>query len=87
MTDPDYVDNQVQLANTPIQAESRRNSPESAAECISLNGNENKIEYLNFNQKGDISNQSCKPLKIKDQLIYFGSNISSTENDVSKYQA
>ena len=42
----------------------------------------NRIVYLNRNEF-DIINLKGKPLKLVDQFTYLGSNISSTESDVS----
>ena len=36
-----------------------------------------------FNQDSAISSVNGKPLRLVDQLIYLGSNISPTENDVN----
>ena len=38
---------------------------------------------MSFKQNGAISSVNGKPLKFVDQFVYFGSNISSTENDVN----
>ena len=37
-----------------------------------------------FNKDGTISTLNGRPLELIDQLTYFGSNISSTENNVNK---
>ena len=39
-------------------------------------------QFMCFKHKGALSTQSGKPLKLVDQFIYLGSNISSTESDV-----
>ena len=41
-----------------------------------------KTEFKCFKQDGDIS-LNRKHLKLVDQFIYLGSNISSTENDIN----
>ena len=46
--------------------------------------NANKIEFMCFEQKGIISTQSGKPLKLVDQFAYLGSS-SSKYNEVSHY--
>ena len=40
--------------------------------------NSDKTEFMRFNQGGEISLLSGKCLKLVDQFIYLGSNISST---------
>ena len=48
MTDEDYVDDLVLLANTPEQAKFPLHNLEQAAECIDLNVNANKTEFMWF---------------------------------------
>ena len=69
------------LANTPAQAESLLHSLEQTAGGIGLHVNEDKIEYMCFNQRGDISTLKGGPLKIEDKFTYLGSSHSSTKND------
>ena len=38
---------------------------------------------MSFNQDNAISSLNGKPLKLVDQFIYLGSNISSTKSDVN----
>ena len=45
--------------------------------------NADKTEFMCFNQRGDISTQNGESLKLVDKFAYFGSSVSSTENDVS----
>ena len=80
MTDKDYVDDLELLANTPAQAESLLHSPEQATGGIGLYMN--AMRAMCFKQ-GTLFTLSGKPLKLVDQFIYLGSNISSTESDVS----
>ena len=47
--------------------------------------NADKAKFIYFNQDSVISSNS-KPLKLVDQFIYFGSNISFTENSQHKHQ-
>ena len=51
----DYDDDIVLLANTPAQAKSLLHSLEWAADGIGLHVNADKMEYMCFNQRGDIS--------------------------------
>ena len=55
--DADYADDIALLANTPAQAETLLHSLEWAAGCIGLYVNTYKMEYMCFNQRGDISMQ------------------------------
>ena len=43
--------------------------------------NADKTEYMRFNQRRDISTQKGGPLKLVDKFTFFGSSVSSTEND------
>ena len=53
--DVDYTDDIALLANTPAQAKTLLHSLEWAATGIGLHVNAAKIEYICFNQRGDIS--------------------------------
>ena len=68
------------LPNTPGQANS-----EQAARGIILFINSDKTESTSFNQNVAISSLNDKPLKLVDQLISIGSNISSTESIVKAW--
>ena len=87
MTDAVCADNLHLLINTQAQAESQLLSQEQAVGSIGFYMNANKTEYKCFKQKGVISTQNCKPLKLEDQFPYLGSNISSTENNVKIHLA
>ena len=82
ITDADYADDIAFLENTSTQTESLLPSLEQAAVGISLHVNEDKIEYMCFNQKGDISTLNGGSLKLVDKFS-LGSIISSTENDIN----
>ena len=83
MTGPVYADDQILLPNTPAQAKSLLHSLQQATGGTDLYVNANKIEFMCFNQKGAISTQSGKSLKLEDQFTQLGCNILSTENDVN----
>ena len=55
ITDANYADDIVLLANTLNQAETLLHSLERAAAGIGLHVNAHKTEFMCFNQKGDIS--------------------------------
>ena len=82
ITDVDYADDLALLANTQTQAESLLHCLERAAGGIGLHVNADKIEYMCFNQRGDISTLKGGPLKLKDKLTYLGSSVSSNEKDI-----
>ena len=82
ITDLDYTDDLALLANTPTLAEFLLPCPQQAAVGIGLHVTSNKLEYMCFKQKGVFSS-----LKLVDEFIYFGSNISSTESVVNIRQA
>ena len=82
ITDVDYADDIAILANTPNQAETLLYSLERAAAGIGLHVNVHKTEYMCYNQTGDITTLDGTPLKLVDNFIYIGSNVSSTEKDI-----
>ena len=82
ITDADYVDVILMLANTPNQAETLLHSLERAAAGIGLHVNAHKTEYMCYNQTGDISTLDGNSLKLVDKFIYLGSSVSSTEKDI-----
>ena len=55
ITDADYADDIAILANTLDQAETLLHSLEQAAASIGLSVNAHKMEYMCYNQTGDIS--------------------------------
>ena len=59
------------------------NSLEQAAAGIGLHVNAHKIEYMCFNQTGDISTLNGSSLKLVDKSTYQGSNVSSTKTDIN----
>ena len=79
ITDADYADDIAILANTPDQAETLLHSLEQAATGIGLYVNAHKMEYMCYNQTGDISTLDGTPLKLVDKFTYLGSNVASTE--------
>ena len=80
ITDVDCI---ALLVNTPTWIESLLQSLEQAASSISLHVNTDKMEYLCFNQKGDISTLNGSSLKLVDKFTYLSSCFSSTENDIN----
>ena len=83
ITDTDYANDIAILANTPNQAETLLHSLEQAAADIVLHVNTHKIEYMCFNQTGDISTLDGTSLKLVDKFTYLGSSVSSTEKDIN----
>ena len=83
ITNVEYTDDLVLLANTPVQAKSLLHSLEQAARVIDLYVNSGKTEFVYINQDDPISSSNDKSLKLVDQFIYLSSNISSTESDVN----
>ena len=79
ITDADYADDIVLQANTSAQAESQLHSLERAAGGIGLHVNANKTEYMGFNQRGDISFETCRQVHLPRKFTY----LSSTENDIN----
>ena len=87
ITDADYADDIVLLENTFTQAESLLHCLERPAGGIGLRVNQDKTEYMCFNQRGNISTLNSLPLKLVDKFIYLGNSVSSTENDINIYLA
>ena len=81
--DVDYTDDIVLLANTPAQAETRPHDLKWAAAGIGLHVNAHKMEYMCFNQRGNISTLNGSSLKLVDKFTYLGSSVSSTEKDAN----
>ena len=81
--DADNADDVQLLANTPTQAESQLHSLEQAACGIGFYVNANKMEYMCFNQKWDISTLNGDSLKLVDKFTYLRSSISPTVNDIN----
>ena len=69
ITDAHYADDIVILTNTPNQTETLLYSLEQAAAYIGLHVNAHKMEYMSYNQTGDISTQEGAPLKLVDKFI------------------
>ena len=82
IADTDYADDIALLANAPAQAETLLHSLEWAATGIGLHVNAHKMEYMCFNQTGNISTLGSSSLKLVDEFTYLGSSVSSTENDI-----
>ena len=83
ITDADYADDIALRANTPTQAESRLQNLEQAAGVIGLQVNADKMEYMCFYQRGDISTLNGGPLKLADRFTNLGSSVSSTKKDIN----
>ena len=75
------------LANTPPQAKTLLHSLEFAAGGIGLHFNANKMEYMCFNQRGNISTLKGGPLKLVDKFTYQGSCVSLTKKDINMWLA
>ena len=83
ITDADYADDIAILANMLNQAETLLHSLERAVVGIGLHVNAHKIEYMCFNEAGDISTLDGTSLKLVDKFTYLGSSVSSTEKDIN----
>ena len=85
ITDADYADDIVLLANALAQAETLLHTLERAATGIGLHVNAHKIEYMcikHVHQTGDISALGGSSLKLVDNFTYLGSRVSSTERNI-----
>ena len=77
MTDADYADDLVVLANTPTS------DTEQAAKGIGFYMNSDETKFMYFKQEGAICTLCGKPLQLVNQLTYLSSNVSSTESNVN----
>ena len=68
ITNADYADDIALLANAPVQAETLLYNLEQAAAGIGLHVNAHKMEYMYFNQTGDISTLNSSSLKLVDKF-------------------
>ena len=71
ITDADYTDDNALLANTPIQAENLPYNLDQTANCTGLHVNADKMEYMSFNQKGNVSTLIGGSLKLVDKFTYL----------------
>ena len=78
----DYVNDMVLFVNTPTWAESLLHSLEQEAGGFGLHVNADKMEYMCFYQKGDISTLNDGSLKLVDKFTYLESSVSLIENDM-----
>ena len=83
ITDADYTDDIALLGNAPAWAETLLHSLEWAVSGIGLHVNAHKMEYMCFNQTGNISTLNGSTLKLVDKFTYLGSSVSSTETDIN----
>ena len=83
ITNVDYADDIVLLANAPTHAKTLLHSLEWATAGIGLHVNAQKTEYMCFNQTGDISTLNGSSLKLVDKFAYLGSSVSSTKTDIN----
>ena len=83
ITDADCADDIALRANSLAQAESLLHSMEQSADGISVHVNVDKIKYMCFNQRGNISKLKGGPLKLADKFTNLWSSVSSTENDIN----
>ena len=54
---------------------------------IGLYINAHMVEYMCFNQRGDISTRNGSSLQLVDMFTYLGSCVSSTETDINMWLA
>ena len=83
ITDTNYTDDIVLLANAPAQAKTLLHGLEQAAAGVGLHVNADKKEYMCLNQRGDISTLNGISLKVVNKFTYKGSSVSITETDIN----
>ena len=72
VTDAGYADDIALLANTSTQAKTLLHCLEWEAAGIDHHVNVDKMEYMCFNQRGDISILNGSSLKLVDKFTYLG---------------
>ena len=87
ITDTDYANDIALLVGTSAQADTLLHSLELPADGIGLHVNEDKTEYMSFNQSVDISILNGNSLKLVDKFTYLGSSFSLTEKDINTWLA
>ena len=83
ITDADYANDIVFLANSPTQAETLLHSLERAAAGVGLHVNEHKTEYTCFNQRSDIFTLNSRYLKTSTptkEAVSYQPRETSTRN-------
>ena len=71
ITDVDYEDVTVLLANTTTKAESLFHSLKQRASGIGLHENANKMKYMCSKREGAISTLNCSPLKLGENIYIY----------------
>ena len=71
ITDADYADDITLLANTHAQTKTLLHSQEQAAAGIGLHVNADKMEYMCFNQRGDISTQNSNSFSETSRQVHL----------------
>ena len=85
--DINYTDDIALLANTPAQTKTLLHNLERPAAGVGLHVNAHKMEYMCFNQRGDISTLNGRSLKLVDKFTYQGSSVPSTATDINTWLA
>ena len=75
ITDADYANDIVLPANTPTQVETLLHCLERTACSIGLHVNADKMEYICFNQRDDISSLNGGSLQPVNKSTYHGSSV------------
>ena len=83
ITDVDYADDLALTSDTIEQAEKLLHSLEHAAKQIGLHINAKKTEFMSYQEEGQINSLNGNEIKHVDNFTYLGSNIQSTEKDIS----
>ena len=84
ITDTGYADDLCLLSNTLEQAQEFLSRVEDAASEVGLIMNENKTEYMKFNQMGDaLTAKSDRVIKEVEDFQYLGSWVQTSEKDLS----
>ena len=83
----DYAYDTALQVNKATQAKTLPPRLERVVADISHHDNADKMEYMCFNQRGDISTLNGSSLKLLDMLTYRASSVSSPEVDINMWLA
>ena len=85
ITNADYANDIVILANAPAQAKTLLHSLQWASAGIGLHVNAHKSEYMCFNQTSGISTLNGSSLKLVNKFTYLGNSVSLIETDIDYF--
>ena len=83
ITDVNYADDLALTSDTIGNAAKLLNFLENTTRQIGLHINTKKTEFMSYNEQGQIKSLNGNQIKQVENFTYLGSNIHSTEKDIS----